>query len=199
MSIPSREQAVGVLLDLRPAAGLLRHMTVVGEIATDLALRLAKNGVPIDRRLAETAALLHDVDKALPTSDPLRTMGHGYAGAEWLKRHGLAELASAVAWHPVSRLGDDETYQRLLTEADWEIKVVAYADKRAIQRVVSLDARFARWERRHTDMRDSLARARQRAGDLETEICTAAGIRPRDVKRLRWVRTTMARGRARAA
>jgi hypothetical protein len=199
MSTPSRVQAVAVLLDLRPAAGLLRHMTVVAEIATDVSLRLSKRGVPIDRRVAETAALLHDLDKALPASDPLRPMGHGFAGAEWLKRHALAELALPVAWHPVSRLGDDDSYQRFGSEATWEVKVVAYADKRALQRVVSLDARFARWERRHPDMRESLARAQQRATDLEAEICAAAGIRPSEVHRLRWVREAMARDRARAA
>jgi hypothetical protein len=146
----------------------------------------------------ESAALLHDLDKALPSRDPIRELGHGHAGAEWLVRHGMAELAPPVAWHPVARLGDDETYERFLAEATWEVRVVAYADKRSLQRVVSLDARFARWERRHSSLQASLRRAMARTLTLETELCDAAGIQPSRVHRLRWVDNITAKQKQRS-
>ena len=55
-------------------------MTVVAEVASFLAYRAAQAGLAVDRRLVETAALLHDIDKALPADHPLRALGHGRAG-----------------------------------------------------------------------------------------------------------------------
>lgn len=193
--IPSREQAAAVLLDLRPGPHLLRHMTAVGEIAAFLGARLAENGVPIDRHLVEAAAVLHDLDKALPSADPLRALGHGYAGAQWLIDHGFPELAAPVAQHPVSRLGLDAAYAAFLEAATWEVRVVAYADKRAAQRLQPMGMRFRRWKRRHPELGSSLKSSRKRAGLLEAEICAAAGITPEQVRRLRWVAVATARAR----
>ena len=64
---------------------------------------------------------------------------------------------------------------------------MAYADKRARQRIVSLDERFASWRRRHQGWDgDAAAEVRRRAGKLEEIVCEAAGIRPEAVRRLRW-------------
>lgn len=162
-------------------------MTAIGEISAFLAARMAERGVPIDRQLVESAALLHDLDKALPASDPLRALGHGYAGAQWLTDHGFAELAPSVAQHPVPRLGDDTAYAAFLEAATWEVRVIAYADKRAAQRLQPMGERFKRWKRRHPAFADQLKVARKRAALLEAEVCDAAGIKPDDVQRLRWV------------
>jgi hypothetical protein len=73
---------------------------------------------------------------------------------------------------------------------------VAYADKRARQRMVSLDERFATWRRRHPRLDhdgravgwdDQVVRdVRRRARRLEDAVCAAAGIRPEEVRRLSW-------------
>ena len=60
--------------------------------------------------IVETAALLHDLDKMLPAEDPLKALGHGAAGAEWLRQRGYDELAPAVASHPVMEIGGAPTY-----------------------------------------------------------------------------------------
>ena len=67
-------------------------------------------------------------------------------------------------------------------------EVVAYADKRAGQRLKSMDARFASWRRRYPDgWDDTTWRAvRARAERLEAEVCRAAGIEPSSVRRLLW-------------
>ncbi len=170
-------------------------MTVVAEVAAFLAYRATRAGVTVDRRLVETAALLHDIDKALPREHPLRALGHGAAGAAWLSEAGHPELGRALLAHPVSRLGEADA-ATWVTEAPIEERIVTYADKRATQRVVSLEQRFERWRGRHPEYRDGLDRAFAMALRLEAGICEAAGIAPTEVERLRWVEDALARAEA---
>jgi hypothetical protein len=59
-----------MLLSLDPPPWHLRHARAVAEIAGWLAARAEARGLGVDRRVVEAAALLHDVDKILPASDP---------------------------------------------------------------------------------------------------------------------------------
>ncbi len=153
---------------------------------------MARAGHLVDASVIETAALLHDVDKALPRRDPLRALGHGHAGARWLEQQGHAELAPAVDSHPIGRLVE-LPYGAWAAATTLEQRLVAYADKRAHQRVVTLDARFARWLRKHPESSRDLRIARERAGELEAEVCGLADIRPHEVARIRWARDAMTR------
>jgi hypothetical protein len=135
------------------------------------------------------------VDKILPRNDPARTLGHGFGSAAWLARRGHPELEAAVAAHPVTRLASDDAEQWLVN-ASPEARIVAYADKRAKQRLVSMAARFERWARR----RDALSPALGgtvwlRAERLEAEVCAMAGTRPGAVGRLRWTGRAIASAR----
>ncbi len=194
--MPGRVDAASLLLSLDPPPWFVRHARAVAEVAGWLAARIDAGGTPVDRRLVESAALLHDADKALANEDPERTLPHGDGSAAWLTRLGHPELARAVAGHPVTRLLDGERYTRWAAFASREERIVAYADKRAGQRLESMDARFASWRRRYprievdgravgwteADMRVVKARAHR----LEADICRAAGVSPRDVRRLAW-------------
>ena len=71
MAVPTRAEALSLLLSTSPSPRLLQHVTVVAEVASFLAYRASRAGIAVDRRLVETAALLHDVDKALPRRPPL--------------------------------------------------------------------------------------------------------------------------------
>ncbi len=104
-----------------------------------------------------------------------------------------------MACHPISTLADEDRYAAFLADAGPEARIVAYADKRAAQRLQPMDRRFARWERRHPDYLESLSRARRRADELERQVCVDAGIDPSDVHRLRWVRPVMERAVAETA
>jgi hypothetical protein len=159
-----------------------------------VALRIAEATpkVHVNRRLVEAAALLHDVDKALPAAAADRSLRHGARGASWLSDRGYGELAEAVSLHPVTVLADDAGVDAL-GAASLEARIVAYADKRGRQQLVSLDSRFARWDRRHpegwtTELR---ARVRARADALEREICRLAACRPEEVSRLAWTGDAM--------
>ena len=188
MSIPDRTEAAALLLSLEPKPWALRHARAVAEIAAWLAARIDANGIPVDRRLVEAAALLHDVDKLLPRDDPLRALPHGEGSASWLTERGHPELATVVAAHPVTRLVDEASYHRWSAFTSREARIVAYADKRAGQRLEPMAARFAGWDRRYPAKWDEATsrRVRGRADRLEGEVCGAAGVRPDEVRRLAW-------------
>jgi hypothetical protein len=149
----------------------------------------------------EAAALLHDVDKVLPASDPVRRLGHGHGSAAWLTAQGHPELARAVAGHPVTRLADGEAYRRWAAFASREERIVAYADKRAEQRLEPMAARFASWRRRHPDRWDDATwrAVTARTERLEAEVCHAAGITPAEVRRLPWTAAAFDAARAESA
>jgi HD superfamily phosphodiesterase len=199
MTVPGRVEAAELLLSLDPPAWFLRHARAVGEVAGWLAARIAAAGTTIDRRLVETAALLHDIDKLLPADDPARSLPHGDGSAAWLTRHGHPELARPVAAHPVTRLIDGERYRRWAAFASREERVVAYADKRAGQRLEPMAARFASWQRRYPDgWTGAEARAvLERARRLESEVCRAAGVAPENVRRLAWTGPALSGARSR--
>jgi hypothetical protein len=147
---------------------------------------MIRRGVALDVTLTESAALLHDLDKALPAGDLYRVLGHGAGGAAWLRDRGYGELAGLVEPHPVYVLGNAENYDAWAAGTGLEARIVAYADKRALQDLVSLDDRFARWYTRYPDSA-MLPVAHERARRLEREICAAAGLEPGEVGRLAWV------------
>jgi hypothetical protein len=193
MTVPSRSEAASLLLSLSPPAWHVRHSRAVAEVAGWLAARIAARGTPIDRRLVEAAALLHDVDKILPATDSARRLPHGEGSAAWVARHDAGELGEAIAGHPVTRLAGPDG-ERWLAEASIEARVVSYADKRAAKRLGPMSARFARWARRRPrGWSDPGGTARARADRLEREVCDLAGIEPAAVRRLRWVDAAIAR------
>jgi hypothetical protein len=187
MPVPSRPAAAALLLSLEPPAWHLRHARAVAEVAGWLAARCAAGGIAVDRALVEAAALLHDVDKAVPETDMAAALPPGEGSAAWLAARGMAELGPVVAAHPVTRLLEPSAEAWLQSAPLAEI-LVAYADKRAGQRLEPMDARFADWRRRYPDSWSAGddARARTRAQALEAAACARAGVAPAMVGRLRW-------------
>jgi putative nucleotidyltransferase with HDIG domain len=198
MPVPSRSAAAALLLELDPPPWAVRHARAVAEVAAWLAARIDARGSHVDRALVEAAALLHDVDKLLRPGDPARSLRHGDGSAAWLSARGHPELARAVAGHPVTRLADDARYRTWAAFASREERIVAYADKRAGQRLESMDARFASWGRRYPAGWDeaTATTVRARAARLEADICRAAGVRPEEVRRLAWTGRALRTARA---
>ena len=120
----------------------------------------------------------------------MRALGHGTGGAEWLRAHGHGELSEAVQSHPVYVLGGAESYEAWAAVIRLEAQIVAYADKRAIQDLVSLDERFERWYRRYPDSA-MLPIGHERARRLERDLCALAGLAPQEISRLPWVDEAM--------
>ena len=188
---------MGLLLSLDPPPWHLRHSRAVAETAAWLALRAVAAGRSLDRRLVEAAALLHDVDKLPAVKLLVADLRHADGSAVWLARHGFAELGPVIVGHPVTRLADGQWFDGWLATASPEALIVAYADKRAGQRLESMAARFASWERRYPPEErarrardnwsaETLAAVRHRAETIEERACALADISPKDVRRLRW-------------
>ena len=207
MPVPTRREAAQTLRSLDPPAWSLRHASAVADVAGWLARAIAGEGHACDRAAVEAAALLHDVDK-IPAGRVPGTR-HGEGSAAWLTAHGLEVLGPLVRDHPVTRLADDGDAARL-ANGPLEARIVAYADKRAGQRLQSMDERFASWRRRYpsgpadpppgasgrpTGKRawddETAARVVDRARALEREICGLAGVEPHEVGRLRWSRRAL--------
>ena len=188
MTVPGRVAAAALLSSLDPPTWFVAHARAVAEVAGFLVARIAANGIAVDRGLVEAAALLHDIDKILPLDDPARTLPHGMGSARWLTECGHPELARAVAGHPLTRLIDGAAFRRWAAFASREERVVAYADKRAGQRLESMDDRFASWRRRYPGTWDepTWRAVRGRADRLELDVCQAAAVAPENVGRLAW-------------
>ena len=203
MTVPGRVDAAALLLSLDPPPWALRHARAVAEVAGWLAARAAGRGRAIDRHLIEAAALLHDVDKLLPAGDPARRLRHGDGSAAWLARRGHAELAPLVADHPVTRLVDAAAFDAWLAGTSLDARIVAYADKRAGQRLEPMGARFGSWARRYPDAPgwDATVRAAVagRAARLEADVCTTSGVAPGEVRRLRWTGPALRAARSASA
>jgi hypothetical protein len=141
--------------------------------------------------------LLHDVDKLEALKPRPNGLAHGEGSAEWLAREGYAELGPAVVGHPVTRLADSAWFESWIETASPEALIVAYADKRAGQRLEPMAERFASWERRYPPAAraertrgawttETLQRVWRRAELLERRACELAGSEPGDVRRLKW-------------
>lgn len=181
----------------------LRHSRAVAETAAWLAWRATSCGRSVDRRLVEAAALLHDIDKLPLVGPQVEGLAHGQGSAEWLTRQGYPELGPAIVGHPVTRLADSGWFAGWIVSASPEAVIVAYADKRAGQRLESMAERFASWERRYppteraaktrgTWTAATLAEVRGRADEIERKACELAGVAPDDVRRLEWTSRAIA-------
>jgi hypothetical protein len=196
MTLEHRRSTAAMLRSLDPPIWHQRHARAVAEIAGWLAARAVARGLPVDRGRVEAAALLHDVDKLLPPGDPALALPHGEGSAAWLATHGRPELGPLVAAHPVTRLADQAWTDRCLTDGPLEAWLVAYADKRAGQRLEPMAARFRSWHRRYPDGWDAAtsSRVRRNAERLERAVCDQLGIGPGQVRRLRWTHAAFGAG-----
>src|SRR5918996_3898563 len=134
MVVPGRDQALEILGSLGLPDGIVVHSRGVARVAAEAARMVSTAGIPVDVRLVEVAALLHDIDK------PQTRAGegvHGALAAELLTDMGFPELAAPVASHPVSCLLDDRCYPR-----GWPSVLVAIADRHVAQRFLTIDERI---------------------------------------------------------
>jgi hypothetical protein len=199
-----------LLLSLDPPKWHLRHSRAVAETAGWLAWRAASAGRSLDRHLVEAAALLHDVDKIDPVKAEMAGLAHAEGSAAWLAARGFPELGPAIAGHPVTRLADAAWFDGWIDAASPEELIVAYADKRAGQRLEPMAARFESWERRYPPAERAararggwtaatLAEVRARAEELERRVCGLVGVEPAEVRRLAWTADAIAAARDAAA
>lgn len=149
-------------------AGIVVHSQGVARVAAEAGRMVVAAGLPLDVRLVEVAALLHDIDKP-ETRDGSSI--HGELAAKRLTEMGFPELAAPVASHPVTCLMDDRCFPR-----GWPSVIVSIADRHVAQEFMTIDQRIDDMALRHPQHATSLGAARRPAHVLEAELCEAVGI-----------------------
>ena len=168
MAVPGLDHAREILAGFDLPDGILVHSEGVRRVAAEAARLVLKAGIPIDVRLVEVAALLHDIDKlqTRASGEP-----HGILGARWLSDMGYTELAIPVASHPLACLLDEERYP-----IGWPSVLVSLADKHVAQCFVTIDQRLDDMAQRYPEHRGEIDSARRPAHALEDELAEALGI-----------------------
>ena len=128
--MPSREEAIKMLMESGCTPGVILHSLTVSQLAVEIADKLSRRGVKVNRQLVEVGAILHDIGRSKTS-----TVHHGVIGAKMLRDKGLPEPVALIAERHVGcgipreeakRLGwPDKNY----SPETLEEKIVAYADK----------------------------------------------------------------------
>ncbi len=177
--IPTRDEAMQLWDTYALPQPKRIHVVLVEKVALLLAEKVrAATDTFIDTNLLRAAALLHDIDKAVP-----KAVGehHPDTGVRILKAEGMEEVAAVVRTHSLSSLLDDQ-----IAPKTWEEKLLYLADKMVKYEVVGVDERFALWRKEHlpSEALAELDRVYPKVKQLEAEICTRIGLTPRDIIRL---------------
>jgi len=157
-----------------------RHLELVAQVAKFLAAKCQALGVrcKVDYELLNAAALLHDIDSAVPKLPGER---HPDAGVRILKAEGQEEIAELVKTHALHTILDQ--YSRPQT---WEAKLLFLADKMVKDEIMTVDKRFALW--RAEDLsggeKQILAASYPRVKELEREILGIIKLKPEDISSL---------------
>jgi uncharacterized protein len=128
--LPTREQALRFLRQSGCKQNVIRHVEVVSELACEIAEACRENGHPVDLKLVEVGALLHDIGRG-----KTHTVHHAVVGAQIAASLGLPEpvvsiikkhVGGGITAREAKRLGwpKDVYVPQTLEE-----KIVCYADK----------------------------------------------------------------------
>ena len=128
--LPSREQALQLLLENQCSAKVINHCKAVTKLALETANALKERGLKIDSELVEVGALLHDIGRS-----KTHTVHHAAVGAEIAKSAGLPDsvisiikrhVGGGITASEAKKLGWPEDVYVPIT---LEEKIVSYADK----------------------------------------------------------------------
>ncbi len=137
MAIPSREECLEILEKNKTLSNIIEHCKAVCKVAEDIAEKLIKKGVDVNKELVIAGALLHDIERTKEN--------HVIEGTKLLKSMGFSEVAKVVKKHSLYKIEDEEIQPKTIEE-----KIVFYADKRIMgTKVVSLKERFEDIKKRY--------------------------------------------------
>ena len=130
MNIPSREQCLQILKNNKTPSNIIEHSKAVCKVAEEVAQKLIKKGMKVNKELVIAGALLHDIER--------HKENHVIVGANLLKKLGYPEVAKVISKHTLYKVEIEENQPRTFEE-----KIVFYADKRVKNdKVVSLEERY---------------------------------------------------------
>ncbi len=152
------------------------HVGLVMRVAMFLAAKLTQE--TINTELLQAAALLHDIDKAVPRLDGEK---HPDTAVRILREEGMGEIADVVVTHPLHAILDPA-----ISPKTWEQKLLYLADKMVKYDIVGVDERFRLWKEEHLppDAQKILDESYPKVKALEQEVFNVAKIRLDDILRL---------------
>lgn len=128
--LPSREEAIQILIQAGCSKKVIRHCEAVAELALEIAKTCKEKGLEVDLNLVEIGALLHDIGRAKTHS-----VHHAVTGAEIAKAMSLPEPIIAIIKRHVGGGITSKEAEKLGWPKDiyvpktLEEKIVAYSDK----------------------------------------------------------------------
>ena len=128
--IPSKEECLNILNKNKTPSNVIEHCEIVCKVAEDIAEKLIKKGIKVNKKLVIAAALLHDIEREKDD--------HVNVGTKLLKDMGFPEVAEIAKKHSLFEIEKKENQPIKIEE-----KIMFYADKRIkSDKVVSLKERF---------------------------------------------------------
>ena len=128
--LPSRQEALKLLIESGCAKNVIEHCKTVAKIALKIARRLKKKGFNVNLELVEIGALLHDIGRS-----KTHTVHHAIVGAKIAKQRGLPEpIVKIIERHVGGGITAQEAEKLGWPVKDYipetlEEKIVCYADK----------------------------------------------------------------------
>lgn len=174
--IPDEQQVKALWEKYRLPEAKRRHVTLVANVAMFFAKK-----IPVNTELLLAAALLHDIDKAVP-----RRIGeqHPDTAVRILREEGMDEVADTVRTHPLHAILDPA-----IAPKTWEQKLLYLADKMVKYDIVGVDQRFALWNDEHLSLEEQaiLDASYPKVKQLEQEVFELAGITLGDILQVKEV------------
>ena len=135
--IPSREECLDILNKNKTPSNVIEHCKTVCKLAEDIAGKLIKKGIKVNKKLVVAATLLHDIER--------EKANHIAEGTKLLKSIGFPEVSEVVRKHSLYGIGNENVKPKTIEE-----KIVFYADKRVKgNEIVSLKERFEDIKKRY--------------------------------------------------
>ena len=117
MNIPSKEECLRILHNNKTPSNIIEHCKAVCKLAEEIADKLIKKGVKVNKELVIAGALLHDIERDKED--------HIAKGAKLLKKLGFPEVAEVIKKHSLYQIEKEEMQPQTI-----EQKIVFYSDKR---------------------------------------------------------------------
>lgn len=174
--IPTRTQSISLWEEYHVPSAKRLHVALVERVAVILAQRVQPYTTEsINIPLLSAAALLHDVDKAVPKGI---NEHHPDTAVRLLREHDMAEVADVVRTHSLPAILDQNTSPK-----SWEEKLLFLADKMVKHEVIGVDERFALWkaETLSKDATREIDACYPKVKELEQQVCTLIGITPHEL------------------
>ena len=151
--LPTREETLKILKELKLKKNIIRHVISVCEKAMDIARKIHDNGHAINLPLVEIGALIHDIGRSRTNK-----IEHAIEGAKIIEELGFSKKLCRIAeTHLLGGLSEEDAMILGLPAKSYlpetlEEKIVCYADKLINgSKEVSIEQRFLKWKKRFGD------------------------------------------------